>query len=88
MSEFLRVKQRNSQIAQQQNGKDESNRRNQVHGLPQLLARLHIEKGNAEENHREEKHRYILHREITLHWQSRERFDPRTKRAPPSCPLH
>jgi hypothetical protein len=72
MSEFLRIKQRNGQVTQQKNGKDECNCRNQIHGLPQLLARLHIEKGNAEEDNREEEHRYILHREITLHWQSRD----------------
>jgi hypothetical protein len=62
MSEFLRIKQGNGQIAEQQNRKDECNCRNQIHGLPQLLACLHVEKGNAKENHREEEHRYILHR--------------------------
>jgi hypothetical protein len=81
MSEFLRIEQRNGQIAQQQNRKNECNCRNQIHGLPQLLACLHVEKGNAEENHREEEHRYILHRGITLPLQSGGRIDCTPKRA-------
>jgi hypothetical protein len=62
MSEFLRIKEGNSQVSQQQNGKNESNRSNQIHGLPQLLACLHIQEGNGEEHRSEEQHRQILHR--------------------------
>jgi hypothetical protein len=57
MSEFLRVKQGHRQVSQQQNGKNESNRSNQIHGLPQLLARLHIEEGNGEEHRSKKQHR-------------------------------
>jgi hypothetical protein len=80
MSEFLRIEQRDGQIAQKQNRKNECNCRNQIHGLPQLLACLDVEKGNAEENHREEKHRYILHRGITLPLQSLGQSCSRAKR--------
>jgi len=32
-----------------------------VHGLPQLLARLDVEKRHGEENHGEQQHDSILH---------------------------
>ena len=63
MSEFLRKEQRNGEIHQQENGEDESGYRNPiaVHGLPQLLARLDVEKRHGEENHGEQQHDSILH---------------------------
>jgi hypothetical protein len=62
MSEFLRIKQGKGQIKQQKNGEDQRNCRDEIHGLPQLLARLDVEKRQAEKDRREEQHRHILHR--------------------------
>jgi hypothetical protein len=64
MSELLREKQGDGQVTKQQDGQNERNDGNDVglHGLPQLLACLDVEKRQGEENYREQQHRYILHR--------------------------
>jgi hypothetical protein len=61
MSEFLREEQGDSQVAQQKDGKDERDPGDEIHGLPQLLACLDVEKRQAEENCGEKQHRDILH---------------------------
>jgi hypothetical protein len=61
MSEFLRVQQRGSKINKQQDREQESYYRDEVHGLPQLLTGLDVEKGDGKENGGEEKHDEILH---------------------------
>ena len=63
MSEFLRVEQRENQVAQQQDGKYQRGGGDEVnmHGLPQLLTRLDVKERQAEENNGEEQHRDILH---------------------------
>jgi hypothetical protein len=63
MSEFLREEQGDGEVNQKDDRQDERNCRNPVHGLPQLLACLDVEKRQAEEQRREENHREILHRE-------------------------
>jgi hypothetical protein len=50
MSEFLRIQKGDGQISQEQDGKDQSDCSDDIHGLPQLLASLDIEKRQAEEN--------------------------------------
>ena len=67
MSEFLREEQRDGEIAQQKNGENESDCRNRidVHGLPQLLAGLDVEKRQGEENSGEQQHHDILHCKIS-----------------------
>jgi hypothetical protein len=66
MSEFLREKQRGGEINQQQDRKQESHYSDEVHGLPQLLTGLDIEKGHSKENGGEEKHRKILHAQTLI----------------------
>jgi hypothetical protein len=63
MSEFLRKEQRDGEINHQENREDESSRRNpiHVHGLPQLLAGLDVEKRHGEENDGVEQHQCVLH---------------------------
>src|SRR5215469_5352523 len=61
MSEFLRIKQRNRQVSEQKNGKDQCDRGDQVHGLPQFLAGLHVEEGDGEKQRGEEQHGGVLH---------------------------
>jgi hypothetical protein len=58
ISEFLREQQGKSQVTQQQDGnhQSESGHKVNVHGLPQLLAGLDVEKGHAEENGCEKQH--------------------------------
>jgi hypothetical protein len=64
MSEFLREEQGDGQVSKQQDGQNQDNDGDDVglHGLPQLLASLDVEKRQGEENYREQQHRYILHR--------------------------
>jgi hypothetical protein len=65
MSEFLREEQGEGQITQKQHGQNQSNDggdRVGLHGLPQLLAGLDVEKRQAEENYCKQQHRHILHR--------------------------
>jgi hypothetical protein len=63
MSEFLREKQRDDEIAEKQNRQYQRNRRNQIHRpLPQLLAGPDVKKRQAEENRREQQHDKVLHR--------------------------
>jgi hypothetical protein len=64
MSEFLRVEHRQSEIAQQQDGDDETDCADNVelHGLPQLLAGLDVKKRQDEESGGEQQHGYVLHR--------------------------
>jgi hypothetical protein len=66
ISEFLREKQRDGEINQQQNGKDESDcaHKMNVHSLPQLLAGLDVEKRHGEKNHGEQQHQRILHQKL------------------------
>jgi hypothetical protein len=56
--EFLRVKQGENQVAKQQNGQSQGNSGGDInlHGLPQLLASLDVEKRQGEENYREQQH--------------------------------
>ena len=57
-SEFLREKQGEDQVAQQQNGQNQPNSGGDIdlHGLPQLLASLDVEKRQGEENNGEQQH--------------------------------
>src|ERR1017187_3760002 len=63
ISELLREEQGNGQVSEQQDGQNQRNHGDDVdlHGLPQLLACLDVEKRQAEENYREQQHRPILH---------------------------
>ena len=58
ISEFLREKQRDGEIAEQENRNNERSCRNPIamHGLPQFLARLDVEKRHGEENNGVEQH--------------------------------
>jgi hypothetical protein len=64
ISELLREEQGDGQVSKQKNGQNQGNGGDDVglHGLPQLLAALDVEKRQGEENYREQQHRYILHR--------------------------
>jgi hypothetical protein len=59
MSELLREEQGEGEVTQQQNGQNQGNDGCDVglHGLPQLLTSLDVEKRQAEENYGEEQHR-------------------------------
>src|SRR5665213_1382564 len=61
MLELLREKQGGDEVAEQQNRQNQRKHGDDIHGLPQLLASLDVEKRQAEENYREQQHRYILH---------------------------
>src|SRR5271157_1078847 len=63
MSELLREKQGDNQVTEQEDGQNERNDGNDVglHGLPQLLACLDVQKRQGEENCREQQHHSILH---------------------------
>jgi hypothetical protein len=63
ISEFLRKKQRDDEIDQQQNGTCERNRRDwmEVHGLPQFMTGFDVEKRQPEEDRGEQQHECILH---------------------------
>jgi hypothetical protein len=61
MSESLRVKQGGSEIDEHQDRKQECDDGDNVHGLPQLLTGLDVQKGHGKENDGVEKHREILH---------------------------
>jgi hypothetical protein len=63
MSELLRIQQGDDQVTKQQDGQDERNNGNQVgvHGLPQLLACLDVEKRQDKEDCCEQQHPNILH---------------------------
>src|SRR5580692_1844180 len=63
ISEFLREKQRECEISQQENRKYKRDCRNpfDVHGLPQLLACLDVEKRQDEKNYGEQHHHCVLH---------------------------
>jgi hypothetical protein len=50
MSELLREEQRGGKVDQQQNRKHKSHCGDEIHGLPQLLTGLYVQKGHAEEN--------------------------------------
>jgi hypothetical protein len=84
MSEFLREEQGNSQVTQKQDGKDERDPGNEIHDLPQLLARLDVEKRQAEENCREKQHRDILHC-MSLSSKARQQW-AQTLNNPSQCP--
>jgi hypothetical protein len=59
MSKLLREEQGESQVSQQQDGKNQGNGGDDVdlHGLPQLLAGLDVEERQDEESYREQEHR-------------------------------
>jgi hypothetical protein len=63
MSEFLREQQGEGEITQQQDGYGKGNHSDEVdlHGLPQLLACLDVEKRHGKENYGEQHHDEILH---------------------------
>src|SRR5580698_3091610 len=63
ISEFLREEQREGEISQQENRKYQRDCRNpfDVHGLPQLLACLDVEKRQDEKNYGEQQHHCVLH---------------------------
>jgi hypothetical protein len=61
MSELLRIEQRGCEVNQQQDRKQESYYSDEVHGLPQLLTGLDVEKGRDKENGSEKEHGQILH---------------------------
>src|SRR5579863_1934606 len=65
ISEFLREQQCDGEIHHQKDGKNETGCRNPIHlhGLPQLLACLDVEKRQSEENSGVEQHEYVLHAE-------------------------
>jgi hypothetical protein len=58
MSEFLRIQKRGGEIHQQKDGNEQRNCGNDVelHGLPQFLARLDVEKRHGKENGCEQQH--------------------------------
>jgi hypothetical protein len=63
ISEFLREKQRDGEVHHEKNRENQSGRRYpiHVHGLPQLLACLDVEKRQGEENDGEQQHHCVLH---------------------------
>jgi hypothetical protein len=62
MLELLRVKQRDDEVAEKQDGEAESNGGDDVHcALPQLLAGAHVEKRQGEEDSGEKDHDQVLH---------------------------
>jgi hypothetical protein len=63
ISEFLRVKHRDCEIDQQEDGEDKTDGADdvEVHGLPQLLACLDVEKRQGEEGYGEQQHHCVLH---------------------------
>jgi DNA-nicking Smr family endonuclease len=56
--EFLRKKQGEDEVTKQKNGQGQGNSGGDInlHGLPQLLASLDVEKRQGEENYREQQH--------------------------------
>jgi hypothetical protein len=56
MLELLREKQGEGQVTKQQNGQNQRNYGDGIHGLPQLLACLDVEKRQGEENNGEQQH--------------------------------
>ena len=62
MSEFLRVQHGDDEVNEQQNGQYQRDCGYPIHGLPQPLTRLDVEKRQAEENRCEKQHCQILHR--------------------------
>jgi hypothetical protein len=57
MLELLREKQGGDEVAEQQHGQNQRNSSDDIHGLPQLLASLDVEKRQAKENYGEQQHR-------------------------------
>jgi hypothetical protein len=57
ISELLRKEQGGDEVAEQQNRQNQRNSSDDIHGLPQLLASLDVEKRQAEENYGEQQHR-------------------------------
>ena len=64
MSELLRVEQGGAEIDKQQDRKQKGDYCDEVHGLPQLLTGLDVEKGHGKENCGKEEHDEILHATI------------------------
>ncbi|MGD0732907.1 MAG: hypothetical protein ABR956_16705 [Terracidiphilus sp.] len=63
MLELLREEQGENQVTEEQDGQNQRNDSDEVdlHGLPQLLASLDVEKRQDEKNHGEQQHHNILH---------------------------
>jgi hypothetical protein len=63
MSEFLREQKRDGEVNQQEHRNEQRDCSDEVdlHGLPQFLARLDVEKRQGEESSREHQHEQILH---------------------------
>jgi hypothetical protein len=57
MLELLREKQGGDEVAEQQNRQNQRESSDDIHGLPQLLASLDVEKRQAKENYGEQQHR-------------------------------
>jgi hypothetical protein len=57
MLELLREKQGGDEVAEQQNKQNQRKHGDDIHGLPQLLASLDVQKRQAEENYGEQQHR-------------------------------
>jgi hypothetical protein len=57
MLELLREKQGGDEVAEQQNRQNQRKSSDDIHGLPQLLACLDVEKRKDEENYGEKQHR-------------------------------
>src|SRR5579863_1963778 len=64
ISEFLRIKQGGGEINEHKDRKQERDDSDEIHGLPQLLTGLDVEKGHGKENDGVEKHGEILHGKI------------------------
>ena len=70
ISELLREEQGEGQVTQQQNRQNQCHKGDDVslHGLPQLLAGLDVEKRQGEEDYGEQYHPKILHRGSRNSW--------------------
>jgi hypothetical protein len=61
MSEFLRVQQRGGKVSEHQERQHQRDDSDKVHGLPQLLTGLDVQKGHGKKNDGVEQHGEILH---------------------------
>jgi hypothetical protein len=63
ISEFLREQKRNGEVNQQKHGNEQRDCSDEVdlHGLPQFLASLDVEKRHGKENGSEKQHDQVLH---------------------------
>jgi hypothetical protein len=61
MSEFLRVQQRGGEVNEHQDREHQRDDSDKVHGLPQLLTGLDVQKGHGKKDDGVEEHGEILH---------------------------